>query len=206
MIHGAVHMARPDLVCVMHSHTAAGIAVSCQKEGLLPLSQHAMRFHNRVAYHSYDSFAFNYAQREGFQKNLGSKKAMFLRDHGLLVSSTTIREAFNLHYYLARLPPRSRCLLQGVEYVLRIPRSPRKPRAASSARTAKPTPATGRRCWRCWTGPIRRMRRVPDPFILVPGAASLKRLEQLSRSTEPGPFIEARRKSGLPDLRTQATG
>ena len=102
MIHSAVHLARPDLACVMHSHTAAGIAVSCQKQGLLPVSQHAMRFHNRVSYHNYDSFAFNYAQREGFQSALGRNKAMFLRNHGLLVGGTTIREAFDLHYYLER--------------------------------------------------------------------------------------------------------
>ena len=118
MIHSAVHMARHDLVCVMHSHTAAGIAVSCQKDGLLFISQHAMRFHNRIAYHNYDSFAFNYAQREGFQKDLGSKKAMFLRNHGLLVGGTTIREAFDLHYYLERAC-QAQVTLQscGVEYI-----------------------------------------------------------------------------------------
>jgi ribulose-5-phosphate 4-epimerase/fuculose-1-phosphate aldolase len=103
MIHSAVHLARPDLACVMHSHTAANVAVSCQKEGLLSISQHAMRFHNRVAYHDYDSFAFRYDQREGFQKALGNKKkVMFLRNHGVLVGGTTIREAFDLHYYLER--------------------------------------------------------------------------------------------------------
>jgi ribulose-5-phosphate 4-epimerase/fuculose-1-phosphate aldolase len=118
MIHSAVHMARHDLVCVMHSHTAAGIAVSCQKDGLLFISQHAMRFHNRIAYHNYDSFAFSYAQREGFQKDLGNKKAMFLRNHGLLVGGTTIREAFDLHYYLERAC-QAQVTLQscGVEYI-----------------------------------------------------------------------------------------
>ena len=118
MIHSAVHMARHDLVCVMHSHTAAGIAVSCQKDGLLFISQHAMRFHNRIAYHNYDSFAFDYAQREGFQKDLGNKKAMFLHNHGLLVGGTTIREAFDLHYYLERACQAQVELLScGVEYI-----------------------------------------------------------------------------------------
>jgi ribulose-5-phosphate 4-epimerase/fuculose-1-phosphate aldolase len=122
MIHSAVHLARPDLACVMHSHTAAGIAVSCQKDGLLSISQHAMRFHNRVAYHDYDSFAFNYAQREGFQKALGSRKAMFLRNHGLLVGGTTIREAFDLHYYLERAC-QTQVTLQacGAEYIVPDP-------------------------------------------------------------------------------------
>ncbi|MEK7317685.1 MAG: class II aldolase/adducin family protein, partial [Pseudomonadota bacterium] len=53
-LHGAVHAARPDAHCVMHLHNTAGIAVSAQAEGLLPLSQHAMRFHGRIAYHDYE--------------------------------------------------------------------------------------------------------------------------------------------------------
>src|SRR6185312_16405422 len=52
-IHSAVHMARPDLMCVVHTHTQAGIAVSAQKDGLLPISQHALKFYNRLAYHDY---------------------------------------------------------------------------------------------------------------------------------------------------------
>lgn len=118
MIHSAVHVARPDLACVMHSHTAAGIAVSCQTDGLLPLSQHAMRFHNRVAYYDYDGFAFSYAQREKMQAALGDKKVMFLRNHGVLVCGATIREAFDLHYYLERACQAQVAVLScGVPYV-----------------------------------------------------------------------------------------
>ena len=57
VIHSAVHRARPDLTCVMHTHTAAGIAVSAQDDGLLPISQHAMRFTGNLGYHDYEGLA-----------------------------------------------------------------------------------------------------------------------------------------------------
>ncbi|MFN9123077.1 MAG: class II aldolase/adducin family protein, partial [bacterium] len=59
VIHSAVHRARPDVACVMHTHTAAGIAVSAQEHGLLPISQHAMRFHGALAYHDYEGVALD---------------------------------------------------------------------------------------------------------------------------------------------------
>ena len=57
VIHSAIHMARPDLKCVIHSHSVAGMAVSAQEQGLLPLTQHAMMFYERVGHHGYESFA-----------------------------------------------------------------------------------------------------------------------------------------------------
>src|SRR5580765_912203 len=58
-IHSAIHMARPDLSCVVHTHSSAGIAVSAMREGLLPLSQHAMKFYNRIGYHDYEGVALD---------------------------------------------------------------------------------------------------------------------------------------------------
>ncbi len=101
-IHSAVHSARPDVVCVMHSHTPDGIAVACQADGLLPLTQHAMRFHGRMAYHDYQGVHFTDDERRSLQRSLGDKKAMLLRNHGLLVAGTSIPEAFDLMYYLER--------------------------------------------------------------------------------------------------------
>ena len=102
VIHGAIHRARPDLTCVMHTHTQAGIAVSAQEEGLLPLSQHAMRFTNGLAYHDYEGLALDLAEQERLVRDLGSHKAMILRNHGLLTCGTSIYEAFDLMYYLER--------------------------------------------------------------------------------------------------------
>ncbi len=101
-IHSAVHMARPDLMCVVHTHTAAGIAVSAQKQGLLPISQHAMKFYGQIGYHNYEGIAFDLAERERLIRDLGNHKAMILRNHGLLACGRTIPEAFHEIYYLER--------------------------------------------------------------------------------------------------------
>ena len=101
-IHSAVHMAREDLMCVIHTHTAAGIAVSAQKDGLLPLSQHACKFYNRLAYHGYEGIALDIDERERLVADLGPHKAMILRNHGLLVGGTSIPEAFLNIYMLER--------------------------------------------------------------------------------------------------------
>ena len=101
-IHSAVHMAREDLMCVIHTHTAAGIAVSAQKDGLLPLSQHACKFYNRIAYHGYEGIALDIDERERLVADLGEHKAMILRNHGLLVGGASIPEAFLNIYMLER--------------------------------------------------------------------------------------------------------
>lgn len=101
-IHSAIHMARPDLMCVIHTHTAAGMAVSAMTEGLLPLTQHAMKFYNRIAYHDYEGIALDLGERERLVRDLGTHKAMILRNHGLLVGGTSIAEAFHMIYMLER--------------------------------------------------------------------------------------------------------
>jgi len=102
VIHSAVHRARPDVGCVMHTHTRAGIAVSAQEEGLLPLSQHAMRFTNGIAYHDYEGLALDLDEQARLVRDLGERKVMILRNHGLLVCGASIPETFDLMYYLER--------------------------------------------------------------------------------------------------------
>ena len=101
-IHSAIHMARPDLMCVVHTHTAAGIAVSAQKQGLLPISQQALKFYGNLGYHNYEGIAFDLAERERLVRDLGEHKSMILRNHGLLACGRTIPEAFHEIYYLER--------------------------------------------------------------------------------------------------------
>ncbi|MBB5693756.1 class II aldolase/adducin family protein [Muricoccus pecuniae] len=102
-IHSAIHMAREDLSCVVHTHTAAGIAVSCQKHGLLPISQHALKFYGHLSYHGYEGIALDLDERERLIADLGpTNKAMILLNHGLLVGGRTIPEAWNAIYYLER--------------------------------------------------------------------------------------------------------
>jgi len=101
-IHSAVHAARHDLACVVHTHTAAGIAVSCQEEGLLPISQHALKFYGHLGYHDYQGIALDLNERVSLVRNLGPHRAMILRNHGLLAAGRTIPEAFDHIYFLER--------------------------------------------------------------------------------------------------------
>jgi ribulose-5-phosphate 4-epimerase/fuculose-1-phosphate aldolase len=100
VIHSAIHMARPDLGCVMHTHTKAGIAVSAMAEGLLPISQWSMVFHDRIGCHAYEGVALELGERERLAADLASHNAMLLRNHGLLTAGRTIAQAFYLMYYL----------------------------------------------------------------------------------------------------------
>ena len=100
VIHSAVHSARHDAECVIHTHTRAGTAVSVLADGLMPLSQTAMRFAGHLAYHDYEGPAFNRGERERLVADLGTKNAMILRNHGLLVCAPSIPQAFNLIYWL----------------------------------------------------------------------------------------------------------
>jgi ribulose-5-phosphate 4-epimerase/fuculose-1-phosphate aldolase len=102
VIHSAVHRARPDVACVMHTHTQAGVAVSAQDEGLLPISQHAMRFWNAIGYHDYEGLALETDEQARLVRDFGRHKAMILRNHGLLVCGESIAQAFDLMYYLER--------------------------------------------------------------------------------------------------------
>lgn len=102
VIHSAVHAARHDVRCVMHTHTAAGMAVSTHPDGLLPITQHAMRFHNRIGRHAYEGIAVDLAERERLAKDLGGHNAMILENHGMLTCGATVAEAFGNMYYLER--------------------------------------------------------------------------------------------------------
>jgi len=100
VIHGAVHGARRDVTCVLHTHTRAGMAVAAMKCGLLPISQTSIRFEGHLGYHDYEGPAVELAERERLVRNLGPHDAMLLRNHGLLTCGATIPQAFNTMYQL----------------------------------------------------------------------------------------------------------
>lgn len=101
-IHSAVHAARPEVGCVLHTHTVAGVAISSMKDGILPLNQWSLQFYNRMATHEYEGIALNLEERERLVADLGSAKTMILRNHGLLTCGGTVGEAFALMYNLER--------------------------------------------------------------------------------------------------------
>jgi ribulose-5-phosphate 4-epimerase/fuculose-1-phosphate aldolase len=100
IIHSCMHEARPEINCVIHTHTRATVAVSAMKCGLLPISQHAMLVQSDIAYHDYEGVALYEAEKERMAMNLGKTKAMILRNHGVLALGETVREAFEIMYYL----------------------------------------------------------------------------------------------------------
>lgn len=102
VIHSAIHMARPDLTCVIHTHTAAGMAVAAQEQGLLPISQHALKFYGKLAYHTYEGIALSLDERERLVADLGPHKAMILRNHGLLAAGNGVAQAFHEIHFLER--------------------------------------------------------------------------------------------------------
>jgi ribulose-5-phosphate 4-epimerase/fuculose-1-phosphate aldolase len=102
VIHSAVHAARPDVQCVIHLHTPAGMAISMMKCGLLPLSQHAQMFYGRIGYHQYEGIAIDLDERKRLVRDLGDKPVMILRNHGTLVAGATIPQAFSFMFHLEK--------------------------------------------------------------------------------------------------------
>ena len=101
-IHSAVHEVRHDVGCVLHIHTPAGIAVSAQKQGLLPLSQQSLFVLASLAYHGYEGVALNHDEKARLQADLGDKNFMILPNHGLLTAFGGIADAFLGMFILQR--------------------------------------------------------------------------------------------------------
>jgi ribulose-5-phosphate 4-epimerase/fuculose-1-phosphate aldolase len=102
IVHSAVHAARADAHCVMHTRTTAGQVVSCQAGGLLPLSFNAMFYAGRVAYHAFEGITLDREECQRLAADLGDRNVMILRNHGLLVCGPTVGDAFAEHYVLQR--------------------------------------------------------------------------------------------------------
>lgn len=102
VIHSAIYEVRPDIQCIFHAHTRAGMAISTMECGLLPLTQHAMIFHDQVAYHASEGFALDMNERKTLGSDLGQKSVMILRNHGTLMTGHTIPQAFSMMWHLER--------------------------------------------------------------------------------------------------------
>ena len=100
VIHSTIHEARHDAVCVLHTHSRAGVAVSAQKEGLLPISQQSSLLLSSLAYHDYEGLAVHDDERDRLKADLGNNKYMILRNHGLLTVGCSVPDAFLAMYFL----------------------------------------------------------------------------------------------------------
>lgn len=114
IIHSCIHAARADAMCVLHTHSLNGVAVSAQKEGLLPLSQFSYVAHTSLAYHDFEGFALEKDEQSRLVRDLGDKNYFILRNHGLLTVGNSIPLAFlNMHRLEAACMVQVRA--QGVE-------------------------------------------------------------------------------------------
>ena len=102
VIHSAIHGARDDAQCVLHTHTRAGCAVAALKCGLLPVNQISMEFYGRVAYHDYEGVALDLSEQQRLVHDLADKPVLMLRNHGLLTVGATVGQAFLRMYYLEK--------------------------------------------------------------------------------------------------------
>ena len=101
-IHSAIHRASHDAAWIMHTHTRAGVAVSTLEEGLMPLNQIALQFHNRISYHDYEGIALDLDERDRLVASLGDNPVLVLRNHGLLTTGPTAASMFNTMFYMER--------------------------------------------------------------------------------------------------------
>ena len=157
VIHSCIHAARDDAHCVLHTHSLNGVAVSAQKEGLLPISQFAMSVLHSISYHDYEGFALNDAEKPRLVSDLGSSQFLMLRNHGLLTVGRSIAEAFlAMHRFEAACMTQVRAQAGGAA-LIEIPEH-----LLASARDQLSKVRNGRGADLVWPGLVRRLdRRLP---------------------------------------------
>jgi ribulose-5-phosphate 4-epimerase/fuculose-1-phosphate aldolase len=123
VIHSAIHGARHDAQCVLHTHTLNGIAVSAQKSGVLPLSQQSIFVLSSLAYHDYEGVALRDDEKPRLVKDLGRSNFLMLRNHGLLTLAPTIADAFvNMYLFETVCTIQVRAMAGGAELLHVDPR------------------------------------------------------------------------------------
>lgn len=99
VIHSAIHAAREDAKCVLHTHSRASVAIACLQEGLVPMNQGGLQFYNRLSYHDYEGFAVEDEERARLIASLGANHLLILRNHGVLTIGDTVAKAFQRMYF-----------------------------------------------------------------------------------------------------------
>jgi len=102
VIHSAIHMMRPDVQCIVHTHTTAGMAIAAIMDGLRPISMYALGYHGQVSYHDFEGPSLDLEERARLGANLGENNVLILRNHGLLTCGETVAQAFIRMFRLER--------------------------------------------------------------------------------------------------------
>jgi ribulose-5-phosphate 4-epimerase/fuculose-1-phosphate aldolase len=159
VIHSAIHAVRDNAQCVLHTHSINGVAVSAQKEGVLPLSQQSAFVLSSLAYHDYEGVAVNADEKPRLVRDLGDKGFLMLRNHGLLTVGPTIAEAFLMMYLFE-----ATCMIQvraqaGGGELIRI-----EPRVLSAAMEGGRTVMRGSGGALAWPALLRKLDRIDPSF------------------------------------------
>jgi ribulose-5-phosphate 4-epimerase/fuculose-1-phosphate aldolase len=159
VIHSAIHAARADVTCVLHVHTPAGVAVSAQKEGLLPISQQATIALASIGYHDYEGIALRDEEKPRLVRDLGGASALILRNHGLLTVGGTIADAFLTMFNLQRACEIQLLAQSGGAQLVRV----RDEILAGAMKNATAS-TKGQFGGLAWPGLLRRLDRVDPSF------------------------------------------
>jgi len=163
VIHSAIHMAKPELACALHTHTQAGTSVATSANGLKPLTQHALAIIAHTAYHGYEGIATDLNERERLVSDLGEANLLILRNHGLLTVGRTIAEAFVWMYRAERACRMQVAFDQTGEPAVEIPAEVRE---VTIQRNLKANSPEGHRPIGVfeWPALMRRLDRIDDSY------------------------------------------
>jgi len=161
VIHSAIHAARHDARCVLHTHTLNGVAVSAQRAGLLPISQHAISVLASLGYHDFEGPALRDDEKPRLVADLGDNTSLILRNHGLLTVGETVADAFVAMYYLE-----ASCAIQvraqaGGGELIPVPKEIIESSYAQVMTAGRPRGSRGRLVW---PGLLRRLDRVDSSY------------------------------------------
>jgi ribulose-5-phosphate 4-epimerase/fuculose-1-phosphate aldolase len=154
-IHSAIHAARHDVDCVLHTHTLNGIAVSAQKEGVLPLSQQSIFVLSSLGYHDYEGVALRDDEKPRLVRDLGDRNFLMLRNHGLLTVGATIADAFQAMYLFEAV-----CTIQVRAMAGGVPLTHVHPQIIATAQQQAKEVTKGLGGALIWPGLLRRLDRV----------------------------------------------
>jgi ribulose-5-phosphate 4-epimerase/fuculose-1-phosphate aldolase len=159
LIHGAIHEAREDAKCVLHTHSLNGVAVGAQKGGVLPISQQSIFVLSSLGYHAYEGVALNEAEKPRLVADLGDKNFLMLRNHGLLTVADNVPDAFLFMYiFEAACAIQIRAQAGGGELI------PIDSRIVAGAQAMAKQVTKGAGGGLAWPGLLRRLDRLDNSF------------------------------------------
>ncbi|WP_341318074.1 class II aldolase/adducin family protein [Paraburkholderia sp. IMGN_8] len=157
VIHSAIHAAREDAQCVLHTHTHAGVAVSAQKQGVLPISQQSTFVLGSLAYHDYEGVALRDEEKPRLQADLGNANFLMLRNHGLLTVGGSVADAFLSMYFFEATCQIQLAALSGGGELLQV-----DPQIVEGASAAARSQTAGKGGAFVWPALLRKLDRI-DP-------------------------------------------